>query len=115
MSVALYADENVNRAIVQGLRLRGVDILSVHEEGRTGDSDEQVLDRATELRRVLFTQDDDFLSEAENRRAAGVSFAGIVYAHQLRMTIGHCVADLEILAGAATWDELKNRVIFLPL
>lgn len=115
MSIALYADENVNRAIVQGLRLRGVDIFSVHEDDRTGDPDERVLDRATELRRVLFTQDDDFLTEAEVRRAAGVDFAGIVYAHQLRLTIGQCVADLELIAGAMTWEELENRVLFLPI
>ena len=115
MSVALYADENVNRAIVQGLKLRGVDIFSVHEDGRTGDPDEQVLDRATDLHRVLFTQDDDFLTEAETRRAAGSTFAGIVYAHQLRVTIGQCVADLELIASALDWEELESRVLFLPL
>lgn len=115
MSVALYADENVNRAIIQGLRMRGVDILSVQDEGLRGLGDDEVLNRVTQLGRVLFTQDDDFLTIAEARRTAGARFAGIVYAHQMRLTIGQCVADLEIVAGVLTWEDLESRVLFLPL
>ena len=32
MSVPLYTDHNVNRAVVQGLRLRGVDLLTAYED-----------------------------------------------------------------------------------
>jgi len=36
MSLAFYMDENVEGAITDGLRGRGVDVLPVVEEGRMG-------------------------------------------------------------------------------
>jgi uncharacterized protein DUF5615 len=50
-------DENVHRAITEGLRLRGVDVLTVQDDGRRRLRDPVVLDRATELGRPLFSQD----------------------------------------------------------
>jgi predicted nuclease of predicted toxin-antitoxin system len=61
MSIALYMDQHVPRAITNGLRLRGVDVLTAHEDGTSELDDASLLDRATELKRVLFTQDDDLL------------------------------------------------------
>ncbi|HEY4564743.1 MAG TPA: DUF5615 family PIN-like protein, partial [Thermoanaerobaculia bacterium] len=46
MSLALYMDENVPRAITGGLRLRGIDVLTVQEDGLSGLADPEVLDRA---------------------------------------------------------------------
>jgi hypothetical protein len=45
----------------------------------------------------------------------GILFPGVIYAHQLRISIGACVNDLEIIVKAAEPDELVNAVIFLPL
>ncbi|HEY2290988.1 MAG TPA: DUF5615 family PIN-like protein [Thermoanaerobaculia bacterium] len=115
MSLALYMDENVPRAITGGLRLRGVDVLTVHEDGRLGFADPEILDRATELGRPLFSQDDDLLVEAQRRQIAGIPFAGVIYAHQLHVTIGDCVRDLELIAKAAYPSDLADRVEFLPL
>lgn len=64
MSIRLYMDENVPRQITTGLRLRGIDVLTVQEDDRAGLPDPQVLDRATELQRVLFSRDDDLLAIA---------------------------------------------------
>ncbi len=44
-----------------------------------------------------------------------MAFAGVVYAHQLRVSIGQCAADLELIAKATDPDEWTNRVMFLPL
>jgi hypothetical protein len=49
MSLALYMDENVHRAITNGLRLRGVDVLTVQEDKLIGFPDPKILDRSTEL------------------------------------------------------------------
>lgn len=57
-------DEQVPRQITAGLRLRGVDVLTVQEDERLGTPDPILLDRATELQRVMFSRDDDFLAEA---------------------------------------------------
>lgn len=89
--------------------------MTVWEDQRAGWPDDQVVDRATELGRVLFSQDEDMLVEGQRRQAEGRPFSGIVYAHQLSVTIGDCVRDLEVIAKAAYPEEMLNRVEFLPL
>ena len=115
MSVALYMDEHVHRAITAGLRLRGVDVLTAQEDGRRNIPDDILLDRATALQRVLFSQDEDLLVEAARRQRAGIFFSGIIYAHQLRVTIGVCVHNLELIAKSANPEDLADRVDYLPL
>lgn len=115
MTVALYMDVHVHRAITNGLRIRRIDVLTAQEDGHGTATDGQLLDRATELGRVLFSQDDDLLAEAKQRQIEGIDFAGVIYAHQLRITIGRCVTDLELIAKLAEPEELVNRVEFLPL
>lgn len=67
MTLAFYADEHIKRAIVGGLRLRGIDILTVQEDGYRAIPDPMILDRAAELNRLVFTNDDDFLMETTIR------------------------------------------------
>ena len=105
---------HVHRAITTGLRLRDVDVLTAQEDGHQTDDDDRLLDRATELQRVLFTQDEDLLAEAKYRQVEGVQFAGVIYAHQLRITIGRCVQDLELIVKAGEPEEIANRVEYLP-
>ena len=108
-------DENVHRGITNGLKMRGVDVLTVQEDKRIGFSDILILDRANELKRILFSQDDDFLVEAKRRQLGNIDFIGIIYAHKLRISVGDCIRDLEIIAKVASWEELANRVQYLPL
>jgi hypothetical protein len=115
MPIALYMDHHVPRAITVELRLRGVDVLTAYEDDASRLDDSKLLDRANELKRVLFTQDDDLLAEATNRQRAGIPFYGVIYAHQLRVSIGTCVHDLELIAKAGESEDLFNRVEFLPL
>jgi hypothetical protein len=115
LSVALYMDENVPRTITVGLRLRGIDVLTPLDDSRLGTADPLLLDRATELGRPLFSQDEDLLIEAQRRQSEGIFFAGVLYAHQLRVTIGDCIRDLHLIAEASEPQELANRVEFLPL
>jgi predicted nuclease of predicted toxin-antitoxin system len=81
MTIALYTDQHVPRAITVGLRVRGVDVLTAYEDGTSELADPELLDRADELRRVLFTQDDDLLAEAARRQREGILFLGVIYAH----------------------------------
>jgi hypothetical protein len=114
MPLALYLDQHVPRAITAGLRLRGVDVLTAFEDGASDASDQTLLDRATELNRVLFSQDADLLVEAAHRHATGDLFGGVIYAHQ-RISIGICVRDLEIVAKVGEPGDLLQQVLFLPL
>lgn len=115
MNVAFYFDEHIPRAVAVGLRLRGVDVITAQEDDRRGIADTLLLDRATELKRPLFSHDRDLLIEAQRRQKSGIFFAGLLYAHQLDITIGECVHDLHLIAEAMKLDELANRVGFLPL
>jgi hypothetical protein len=114
MPVELYMDHHVPHPITSGLRGR-VDVLTAAEDGAARMTDPDLLDRAALLGRVLFTQDDDFLAEAAHRQAAGIAFPGVVYGHQLRVSIGICVRDLELIATISEPSELQGRVIHLPL
>lgn len=115
MTVSLYMDHHVPKAITVGLRLRGVDVVTAHEDGADQLDDDELLKRANELGRVLFTQDDDLLAEAAKCQREGIEFSGVIYGHQLRVTIGICIQDLEVIAMSGETEELRNQVVFLPL
>lgn len=108
-------DEQVPEAITEGLRLRGVDVLTTQEDHQRSVDDPDLLQRATELRRVMFSQDADMLREATRRQSQGIPFHGVVYAHQLKVTIGQCVHDLELVAQVGEQDDVLNRIIYLPI
>ena len=115
MSLPLYMDENVHGAITKGLRKLDIDVLTVQEDNRNGIPDPEVLDRATELQRILFSQDDDLLAESKRRQTQGIDFVGVVFAHQAHVSIGTCIRDLELVAKLGRLNEFENRVQFLPL
>jgi hypothetical protein len=115
MALAFYMDQHVPRAITVGLRLRGIDVVTAFEDGSSTFPDRALLDRASELNRVLFTQDDDLLIEATRRQRENVPFHGVIYAHQLRVPIGICIRDLELIATVGDPQDLVNNFMFLPL
>ena len=108
-------DVHVPYAITIALRLSGVDVLTAQEDNSRELEDASLLDRATALGRILFTRDDDLLREGALRQKRGESFAGIIYAHQLDVSIGQCVIDLELVAKASDSDEWIGRIEYLPL
>jgi hypothetical protein len=65
-------------------------------------------------RRVLFSQDEDLLAIAHQRLQTGRDFGGVVYAHQLAISIGQAVRDLELLAKVLDPEDLRNRIEYLP-
>ncbi|MEA5509781.1 DUF5615 family PIN-like protein [Crocosphaera sp. UHCC 0190] len=115
MTIALYMDEHIPKPITEELRRRGVDVLTVQEDNRKGISDVEVLNRAIEIKRVIFSQDQDFLVEANLCQTEGRNFTGVIYARQTRVSIGDCIRDLEIIAKASEAEDLANRVQYLPL
>ena len=115
MAIALYMDHQVPRVITTGLRLRGVDVITAYEDNANTLDDPALLDRAGELGRVLFTRDDDLLAEAAHRQRVGIPFGGVIYAHQLRVSVGRCIEDLEIISKLGEPDDMKNAVQYLPL
>lgn len=115
MPISFYMDAHIPRVVTVGLRMRSVDVLTAQEDGADRLSDPKLLDRATQLNRVLFTFDDDLLVEAVNRQRENRPFSGVVYAHPLRISIGQCIQNLELIAKTGEPEDLRNRVEFLPI
>lgn len=108
--IRIYADENVNVAIVEGLKRRGVDIWSAVDTGKLGLSDEEQLKYAIEEKAVIFTHDDDFLSIIAESK---IEHYGIIYVHPQHLLIGECIRRLKTIAETISPEEMHNRIIFL--
>lgn len=90
MALAFYMDHHVPKAITNGLRLRGIDVLTAYEDG-TNEYD-----------------DDDLLNEAAKRIQENIPFYGVIYAHQLRVSTGVCVNELEMIAQVGSLKILTT-------
>jgi hypothetical protein len=115
MSIPLYMDVHVHAAITEQLEVRGVDVITAQDDDRADSDDDDLLEQATALGRVIFTQDADFHAIAAHWQQQGREFAGIVYGHQLRVSIGKCVADLELISKCYEPIDMISRVEHLPL
>jgi len=115
MALQFFFDQHVPRAIALGLRLRGVDVVTAAEDGAAELDDPALMDRASDLGRVLVSFDSDLLAEANRRQQTNRHFFGFVFAHPLRVPVGVCVNDLELIAKLGTPEEVRNSVLYLPL
>ena len=106
--IRYYADEHVSRAVIVGLRQRGVDVLSVPEANKLGASDKEHLAFAFAEERVLFTHDADFLQLA----SSGIDHAGIVYAHQ-HIPVGEIIRGLMLIYQVLDSADMINTVEYL--
>ena len=114
MPVPLYMDVHVPQPITDQLRHRGVDVLTAIEDGARELADAELLQRAGELGRVILTQDLRFKGLAQEWQRQGRPFAGLIFGHQMRGTIGQFVKDLELIARASKAEEWLNAVEYLP-
>jgi uncharacterized protein DUF5615 len=108
-------DVHVPAAITQGLRRRGINVITSQEDGTRETSDEQLLVRATELGRILVSQDEDLLAVTAQWQTAGREFSGLVFMPQEGGSIGRYVDDLELIAVCCTEPEMRSLVQYLPL
>jgi predicted nuclease of predicted toxin-antitoxin system len=115
LNLPFYMDVHVPRAVTTALRLRGIDVLTAQEDGSAELDDGRLLRRATELGLILVTQDADLLREAALLLSEHAEFCGVVYAHQLRVTIGQPLEELDLIARATFREEWSGRIEFLPI
>ena len=104
-----YLDEHIPKGVVEGLRRHGVDVLTVQEADRSGDSDEKQLAFATREGRVLVTFDDDFL----RLDASGIPHTGVVFSQTGRRTVGELIESLMLIANVIESNEMKNHIEFI--
>lgn len=106
--IKFFTDEHVARAVVRGLRHRGVDVLTVQEANMLGASDQEHVEYARAESRVVFSQDQDFLA----LHASGLEHAGIAYAPQ-GMSIGDIIRGLMLIHQVLDADDMKGHVEYL--
>lgn len=108
-TIRFHLDEDVDPAIAEGLRRRGIDVTTSQEVGLLGAPDPIQLAHATAEGRVLFTHDDDHLTLSSQ----GVEHAGIAYCHRLKRSIGEILDGLVLIWELCEPEEMKNRVEFI--
>lgn len=106
--ISFYLDEHIHRAVADGLRHRGVNVLTVQEAGKTGVSDHEQLGFAMSQQRVMATMDSDFLLLASE----GVLHAGIAYANPQR-SIGELIGSLMLVHNVLTSADMMNHVEYV--
>lgn len=106
--IRFYLDEHIPNAVTQGLRRRGVDVLTVQEAGRSGLSDFEQLAFAFNQQRMMITMDSDFLNLASQL----IAHAGIAYANPTR-SIGELIGSIMLLYDVLSREEVQNHVEFL--
>jgi hypothetical protein len=107
--ILYYLDENIPIVIAEQLKRKGIDVVTVRDIGRLGDSDENHLQRASEMGRVLCKHDQDFLRLA----AEGINHKGIVFGIQDLHSIGDWVRGLELIHAILKPDDMENNVEYL--
>ena len=113
MAVSFYMDVHVPQAIADQLRDRNVDVVTAIEDGAQRLPDDDLLERAASMGRIMFTQDIRFRAMALAWQQGGRPFAGLVYGHQIHGSIGQYVKDLELIAKASESAEWENVVDYL--
>lgn len=108
-TIRFHLDEDVDPAIAEGLRRRGIDVTTSQEAGLLAAPDPVQLAYAKGQSRVLFTHDDDHLM----LNAQGVDHAGIAYCHRLRRSIGEVIDGLELIWEVCEPEEMANRVEYI--
>ncbi len=109
----LMDEDSMNSALLDALRLRGADVLSVAEVGMLARSDEEILDWARKNHRVVYSFNardfyrlhTDWLAREEEHNGIILGLQNYSVGEQLRRLI-------KIIAGKSA-EEMQNQVEFL--
>src|SRR5690242_10573385 len=108
--IKFYLDENISPRIASTLKMDGIDAVSAHDLNALGDTDENHLQRATNMGRVLCTQDRDYLDLHEVDK----NHAGIAFADQAKASFDLWVKNLIALYESRTAEMMQGIVFQVP-
>lgn len=117
MKIRLYFDEDsTDKDLVLALRSRGIDVVTAYEEGMHGSDDEQELQHARELGRVLYTFNvRDFWRIRAHFMKKGESHPGIILARQQLYSVGEQMRRLIRLMSERSAEDMRDQVEFLSV
>lgn len=107
--IRFYTDQHIPAAVTQGLRQRGIDVLTAQDAGRCGQADVDQLQFATVAERVMVTFDPDFLA----LDASGVQHAGIAWCPATKYSVGQLIQALVLVHGVLSPADMRNHVEYL--
>jgi predicted nuclease of predicted toxin-antitoxin system len=108
-TIRYHLDEHCPHAISIGLRRHGIDVTTAADAGLLRASDERHVAFALAEGRVIFTEDDDYLT----LNSRGVPHAGITYCHQQTRSIGEIINSLVLIWEVYDPPEMANRIEYL--
>jgi hypothetical protein len=110
--IHLYFDEDVSVEIVENLRTRGFDVLSVRDAGALGRSDDEQMLYAVFQKRAIVTHNRlDFEKQHVKFLENGMQHYGVIVAKRRRDT--EMVSKLLELLDTVTAEEMKNQLRYI--
>lgn len=116
MRIKLYLDEDVLPLLAALIRQRGYDVVSAHELGHQGLSDEDHLTFATNQGRILVSYNvRDYHRLALQRFMSGEDHAGIILGHRQfsRDELGHAIRALMKFVDNIQAENMVNIVRYI--
>lgn len=104
-----HLDEQVDPAVAEGLRQRGINVTTSAYAELLSATDEAHIAFAIAEKRIIFTHDRDFL----RIHSDGISHQGIVYCPAQSKSIGHIVRHLCLMHDCLEEIEMQSRVEYL--
>jgi hypothetical protein len=110
-----YVDEDAQEtAVVRGLQLRGIDVVTARDAQLLGVDDAEQLTFAISESRVIYTLNvRDYSKLHREFLQAGKSHAGIVAIPDQRYSIGEKIRRLAELASRFTAEEMVDRMEYV--
>jgi predicted nuclease of predicted toxin-antitoxin system len=110
--VSFYFDENIQAALADALKTRGIDVLTTKQAGNVGVEDFRQLAYATEKGRTILTYNKrDFALIHYQWMRIGRPHAGVILSDQL--SIGVILRRLMRLYYSVSMEDMKNRIEYL--
>lgn len=107
--IRFLMDVHVHRAITEGLRRRGVEVLTCQEAALSTFEDVDILLYASERNWTVFSQDTDFLQLC----ALGqITHKGVVYSHK-QNPISRIIQGLVLIHEVLESSEMENHLEFI--
>ena len=113
--IRLYLDEDsMRRALVFGLKVRNVDVVTAGDADMINRDDEDHLETASASGRALYTFNTaDYCALHQRWMTQGRSHAGIIVVPQQRYSMGEELRRLMRVVSGVTAEEMRNRLEFL--
>jgi hypothetical protein len=111
----LYVDEDANEhAVVQGLRLRGINVLTTLDAGHSGAADEEQLAFAAAQGRAIYTFNVGHFARLHGDcLKQGTQHYGIIVIPDQRYSVGEKIRCLAGLLRRVSGEEMMNRMEYL--